>query len=503
MADLPMLLPLLTAGQMRELERQAFGLAGLDERVVLESAGRAVAAAVAADFPEGRVVAAVGSGNNGGDAVVALRTLMAWGRDVVAVPLAGAEIPEGLRHGWDIPVSADPSVLATAGVILDGILGTGASGPPRDPVPELVESINAAGCPVVAIDGPTGVDMTSGAAPGAAVEARLTVTFGALKRGLLLHPGRRFAGRVLLAEVGFPPGGGDEDAAVVTDAWAFEQLPRIAPDAHKSSVGLVGLVAGRHSVGGAAIMAAMGALRAGCGGVRVASAEANRSAIHAAVPEAVFVDRDDPDLLDPLSGTAAVLIGPGIGTDESARALLERILAGFDGPLLLDADALTLVAREPSLLPSGWAAGVVMTPHPGELGRLLGRPTAEVLADRFASAVEAAGKFGCTVLSKGAPSMVAASDGRVLVSVSGHSGVATGGMGDTLGGIVAAFLAGGVQPVEAAAAGLHFAGRAAEAAGRGRGLLPRDVAESLPEVLLHRDVSRPTAPFIADFPPAR
>jgi ADP-dependent NAD(P)H-hydrate dehydratase / NAD(P)H-hydrate epimerase len=497
-------LPLPTATEMREVERLAFGQGGVDERVVLESAGRAAAMAVAREFPDGRVVAAVGRGNNGGDAIVALRTLQAWGRDVSAVPVAGGSLPEGLTHGWAIPTSEDTAALATAGVVLDGILGTGASGALRPPIADIVERMNASSRPIIAIDGPTGVDLDTGRVAGAAVRAVLTVTFGALKRGLLLFPAREHAGRILLAEVGFPPmDRASARASLVTDSWARQRVPAISPDAHKGSVGLVGIVSGRSGVGGAAIMAAMGALRAGSGGVRIASAEANRGAIHAAVPEAVFLDREGSDLLESLRGTAAILIGPGIGVDDHAIDLLRAVLDGHDGPFVIDADALTLIARDPDLVATDVGQRSVFTPHPGELGRLLGRRTEEVLEDRFDAAEEAARRFGCTVLAKGAPSLVAKPGEPTLVSVAGHSGVATGGMGDTLGGVVAALLAGGASPRDAAGAGVHYAGRAAEAAGRGRGLLPRDVAEALPAVLVAPPTAAPPVPFLLDIPAPR
>ncbi|MEX2571034.1 MAG: NAD(P)H-hydrate dehydratase [Gemmatimonadota bacterium] len=505
MAPIDTLLPLATGAEMRDWERATFDGGDIGERVVLESAGRAAAVAIARTFPEGEVVAAVGKGNNGGDALVALRTLRAWGRSVRAQPVGDVEWSRGLTHGWEIPVAAAGAGFATAGVVVDGILGTGASGPPREPIGGVVDAINASGRPVVALDGPTGVDLSTGAIPGAAVRADLTVTFGILKRGLLLHPGRSLAGRVLLAEVGLPPwDDGPWSGAVVTDGWANARLPRIPADAHKGSVGLVGVVAGRRGVGGAAIMAAMGALRAGTGGVRVVSADANRTAIHAAVPEAVFVDRESEDVLDQLAGTRAVLIGPGIGTDEGSRALLSSILHAFAGPILLDADALTLLAADANALTPDVASRCVMTPHPGELGRLLGCETGDVLADRFGTARAAAERFGCAVLAKGAPSIVAAPFGPIVVAVTGHSGVATGGMGDTLSGVVAALLAGGAAPRDAAAMGLHFSGRAAERAGRGRGLLPRDVAEALPGVIAgDAEPIVPQPPFLLDLPRPR
>jgi NAD(P)H-hydrate epimerase len=226
--------------------------------------------------------------------------------------------------------------------------------------------------------------------------------------------------------------------------------------------------------------------------------------IQTAIPEALFVDREGDGAWDALEASDAIVCGPGIGTDAGARALLARILRDLDRPTLLDADALTLIAKEPDLLPESGRGRFVLTPHPGEMGRLLGRETAAVTADPFAAAEEAARRFQCAVLLKGTPSLVAAPDVPTLINVAGYSGIATSGMGDTLGGVAGAFLALRVAPREAVALALLYAGRAAEWAGRGRSLLPRDVAEALP--LAFEDA----APFgdlrlpdvLLDLPPA-
>jgi ADP-dependent NAD(P)H-hydrate dehydratase / NAD(P)H-hydrate epimerase len=498
------LLPVLTATEMREREQSAFGSEGVSERVVLESAGRAVAHAVARAFPDGRVAAAVGGGNNGGDAIVAIRTLRALGRDVVAVLARGAQPRGELAHGWEVPIVQDAEeAFSSAVVLIDGLLGTGAGGAPRDAYATMIRMLNGAGRPIVAVDGPSGVDLTTGAAEGEAVEAALTVTFGALKRGLLLHPGRRLAGRILLAEVGFPPFAAGS-AALATDRWAAERLPRIALDAHKGAVGLVGIVAGRPGYGGAPILAAMGALRTGCGGARIVSAGANRSAVHAAVPEAVFVDRDGPDVEAMLAGTKAIVLGPGIGTDPAAAAFVRDLLRGYDGSVVLDADATTLLAADETLLPDEVRPRCILTPHPGEMARLLGAEIDEILDDRFAAATRAAERYGCAVLAKGAPSIVAAEGRPTIISIAGHSGIATGGMGDTLSGVIATLMSAGADPVEAGAIALQLSGRAAERAGRGRGLLPRDVAEALPDAITGLSAETTASPpFILEIPPAR
>jgi NAD(P)H-hydrate epimerase len=498
--------PVLTAGEMRRWDEQSIRTAGIPERVLMESAGRAAASVIHRLYPEGRVVAAVGSGNNGGDAMVVVRTLRAWGRDVAAVQVGSRAPDAALLHGWDVPtlVAGDADeAFRTAGVIVDGLLGTGAAGAPRGAYAEAIAAINRAGRPVVALDGPSGVDLATGAAEGEAVRADVTVTFGAPKRGLLLFPGRERAGRIVAVEIGFAPLG-DADAQLVTAAWARAVLSPVPPNAHKGMMGKVSIVAGRRGMAGAAVLAGFGALRAGAGMAAIVSPDANRGIIQSSLPEALYLDRDALDA-GFQAGSQAVVAGPGMGTDDAALDLLRMIARGSDAPLLLDADALTLLARNPALRDE-IDRPLVLTPHPGEMGRLMEKSTAEVTADPFAAATEAAERFRCTVLLKGNPSLVASVGEATLVNVGGHSGLATGGNGDVLSGVIGAFLALGMEPPDAAGAALYYAGRAAEIAGRGRGLIPRDVADALPAAL-EEDAGRGSAlnlpGIVLDLPPAR
>lgn len=479
-------LPLLTAEQMRRWDREAIAERGIPERVLMESAGRAAAAVVQRLYPVGRVVAAVGRGNNGGDAVVMLRTLRAWGREVAAVPVVGVELPAALLHGWEVPVVEGGAAEAfrDAAVIVDGILGTGATGAPREPQALLVRAIAASRRPILALDGPTGVDLTTGAVAGDAVTADVTVTFGAPKRGLLLHPGRGHAGRILVVETGFPPLiPNDAGVAVITSAWVDARWRRLPANAHKGTAGRVVVLAGSRAMGGAAILCGHAAARTGAGTVRIISPGENRTAIQTTLPEALFVDREEDVLEEVAASAAAVVAGPGMGTDDAARRALVRMLGSGTAPVLLDADALTLLATDPDLLPEARRQQSILTPHPGEMGRLLQMDTVDVTADPFGAAEAARDRYRCTVLLKGAPTLVAAPGRPTLVSTTGHSGVGVGGMGDTLAGIVGALLARGIAPYEAAGLGIHFAGLAADAAGRGRPILPRDVAEAIPRVL--------------------
>lgn len=486
-------LPLVTARQMQAWDRRTIDELGVPERVLMECAGRAAARIVHALHPEGRIAAAIGRGNNGGDAAVLLRTLRAWGREVVAVPVGGAELPQTLLHGWTVPTVAEAEAeqaFRNAGVVVDGLLGTGAAGAPRAPQAACIRAMREAGRPVVALDGPSGVDLSRGSVEGVAVRARATITFGAPKRGLLLHPGRAHAGRIFVVETGFPPLEVEKvGAGVITDGWAAKRWVVLPPHSHKGTAGRLVVLAGGPAMGGAAIMCGHAALRAGAGTVRIVSPPENRVAIQTAIPEALFVDRTADDLAEIGRTAAALVIGPGMGTDPAARDALVRILGTADCPLLMDADGLTLLSGEPGLLPKRLRSGCVLTPHPGEMSRLLEIPTEHVTADPFAAVESARDRFGCTVLLKGAPTLVAAPAEPTLANVTGHSGVGVGGMGDTLAGLIGALLARGIPAYEAAGLGIYYAGCAADRVGRGRPLLPRDLAEMLPRVLGRRPES--------------
>ncbi|MBB4635863.1 NAD(P)H-hydrate dehydratase [Longimicrobium terrae] len=477
--------PVLTADEMRAWDSSTIRRTGIPERVLMETAARAAASVVDRLYPHGRVAVAVGSGNNGGDALVLARTLAAWGRDVIAVQ-AGSRMPdEALLHGWRIPVvpaEGAAEAFGGAATIVDGLLGTGATGAPREAYALVIRAMNDSARPVVALDGPSGVDLTTGAAPGEAVRAAVTVTFGAPKRGLLLFPGRGLAGRIVAVEVGFAPREGDA-ARLITPAWAHQLLPAVPPDAHKGRMGRVVIVAGRAGMAGACVLAGTGALRAGAGMAVLVTPEANRVIVQSALPEALYTDRDTADAMEVQRGAAAVVAGPAMGTDDDSLAFLDAIARGSDVPLLLDADALTLLARDPGLR-ERMDRPLLLTPHPGEAGRLLSSSIKEITADPFAAAAALAERFRCAVLLKGTPSLVAETGRGTRVNVAGHAGLATGGNGDVLGGVIGALLARGMEPADAAAAGLYFSGRAAELAGRGRGLLPTDVADVLPDALL-------------------
>jgi len=487
-----------TGTESAEFDRVAIHQVGVPQPTLMENAGRSAAMVLQRLYPRGQLSALVGMGNNGGDALVLLRNLAAWGRPVTAILVGEREEDEALLHGWGIRTLKDTDFqgnaqrlsgeLAAAEVIVDGVLGTGIMGPPRERQAFAITGMNRAEAPVVALDIPSGVDSVSGAVPGDAVVAALTVAFGGAKLGALLHPGRKLVGRLVVVEIGFPPVAEDTfQGTLITPGWVTRRLPRRDPDTHKNAVGALLLVAGRSGMAGAAILAARAALRTGVGFLRIASPPDNRGILQEAVPEAVYVDTTDEGAMrEAIEASRALGVGPGLGTEEEGRRTLEYALESKGREaLLLDADALNLISmgHGPPLKEIGETRDVVLTPHPGEMSRLTGMDAKSVTAQRPEVALKLAKETACTILLKGMPSLVATPGSRLYVDTVGSSDLAAAGMGDVLSGVIAAFLAQGSSPHEAASLGLHTSGRAAARTGLGVSLTPEDVVDAMPGAL--------------------
>jgi NAD(P)H-hydrate epimerase len=485
--------PAPTAQEATDLDRRAIQEVGVPQEVLMENAGRSAAQILQRLFPEGRVLGFVGAGNNGGDALVLLRTLRAWGRDVRGILVADRKADDPLLHGWPVDVRIDrdmdepgwAAATRDAAVIVDGILGTGVRGAPRERQAYAIGRINASGLPVLAIDVPSGVDASTGAVEGGAVRADVTVAFGAPKLGSLFHPARALAGRLVAVEIAFSPWEpGATRAVVSTPAWARARLPRRSTDTHKKEVGSVIIVAGGMGMAGAAVLAARAAFRSGAGLVRVCSVPDNRAALQAALPEAIYVDASDPGAVeDALEDSDAVAAGPGLGSAMAAVDMLALVARGPARPTVLDADALNLAAAGAlDLAEVAKARPLLITPHPGEMARLIGSAD-----DGAAGAARAAVEhFGCAVLLKGAPSVVASRGGPLLVDTQSSSDLAVAGMGDALTGVCGSLMAQGLDPATAGAVGLYCTGRAAVLAGRGAGLTPTDVVRWLSDAIGER-----------------
>ncbi len=486
-----------TAKEAAAFDRDAIERQGVPQAALMECAGRSAAEILDRLFPRGEVLALIGAGNNGGDGLVMLRTLHAWGRPVRAVLVADRDPRADLLHGWQIPFEADDGLghdlgpldtaLRAASVIVDGVLGTGLSGPPRDRQAQAIRAINRSERPVLALDTPSGVNGDTGQIDGEAVDAEVTVALGWPKLGTLLQPGRSKVGRLIAVEIGFPPVPDQVfAAAATTPAWAADNWPRREPDAHKNSVGTLLLVGGCPGMAGAVVMAARAALRAGVGLLRVVSSSENRSIIQESVPEAIFVPSEDVDAVrDAAAASQAVGAGPGLGDGADAGALLAAVLEASEGlPTVLDADALNLASSGAGPGVGKWAANrpVLVTPHLGEMVRLAEVTREEIEEDRIGAARDLAKTTGAVVLLKGLPSIVVPPEGTCLVDTMASSDLASGGMGDVLAGVAASLLAQGVGPDQAGALALYGTGRAASRAALGPSLTPSDVIEQLPVV---------------------
>ena len=431
------------------------------------------------DGPYGRrVVLLVGSGNNGGDALFAGVHLAGRGAQVTAVLLdpdrAHATGLTALRRAGGRTVPAgDPAadLVARADLVLDGILGIGGSGGLRPAAAALAAAAAGGTAVTVAVDVPSGIDVDTGAVEGAAFAAMHTVTFGAVKVGLVVGEGRAHAGEVHLVDIGLDPHLPPPAAWQLTDADVAARLPLPGADDDKYSPGVVGVVAGSATYPGAGVLCTGAALRTRPGLVRYAGTAAD--GVRAAWPEAIVTDGRPGDA----GRVQAWVVGPGTGTDDEALDVLEEVLA-TDLPVVADADALTMLATRPGLV-RGRAGHTLLTPHDREFARF----GAEVGPDRIGAARELAADLGCAVLLKGEATVVADATGTAFVNATGTPWLATAGTGDVLSGIAGALLAAGLPAVEAGAVAAHLHGRTGQLAAERGPLLAGDLVRRLPEAV--------------------
>ena len=440
-----MLAPLYTADEMRAAE------AGHDVGAMMELAGRGVAEAVLRRYPDARRIACVcGGGANGGDGRIAARVLREAGREAVEELVDGAD------------------------VIVDALFGTGFRGEPRPEAAELIRRMNAAPAPVVAVDAPSGVNASTGEVAGAAVRADLSMTMHAWKVGLAVAPGRFHAGDVEVVPIGVDHS--ETRSRLVRDE-ILRLVPRRRAEDNKYSAGSVLFVGGAPGLTGAVCLAAEAAFRADAGYVAVAVPAASLPVVEARLLEAVKRPLDGIEEL--LPRMRALALGPGLGRGAEERALVRRLLEDTSIPAVVDADGLHEL--EPFERDRG--ASTVLTPHAGELGRLIGEESSWVDAHRLEALGRAVDRFGCVVLLKGADTLVGAPGEGVLVHASNEPGLATAGTGDVLTGIVGAFLAKGLDARMAAAAAAAAHARAARLASQQTGLVASDVISLLPRAL--------------------
>jgi ADP-dependent NAD(P)H-hydrate dehydratase / NAD(P)H-hydrate epimerase len=493
--------PLPDAAGQRELDRWAIedlGTAGLE---LMERAGTGLADALQSIAPAGPVAVVCGKGNNGGDGFVAARVLRQRGRGVSVLRLAEPEEYRGdaltnlERLPGDAPEPFSAERLNGTSVIVDALLGTGFSGEVREPYAGAIDAINRAQARVVACDVPSGLDASTGEVSGRAVRAELTVTFHAGKPGLWIAPGKAHAGEVRVIDIGIPAGGPVAPDVGLITASVTDGVPRRGADSTKFAAGSVLVCGGSPGLTGAVCLSCESAMRAGAGYVTALVPGALSQIFENRLLEVMTLALPDqhghltPEALDAIHERSeradAVVLGPGLGREPATLEFARRLAESLRKPLVIDADGLNAhaealdgLARRP--------APTVLTPHAGELGRLLQRPSSEITGHRLASVREAARRTGAVVVLKGDDTLVAEPGGAVAISQGGAAALATAGTGDVLSGVIGAYLAKAMDPFHAAAAGVFVhaaAGRLAGSEIGHEGVIASDVIARLPQAL--------------------
>ena len=509
----------LNTRQMRDADRRTVEEIGIPSIVLMENAGRQAVAAMEAafeDLGDSRVGVICGRGNNGGDGFVVARTLIQRGVDVLVFLLGSVSEVKGdartnlevLGHigltvveitsaqEWELHFTE----LSECDLVVDAILGTGFRGQLSGLLETVVADVNGMGVPVVAIDLPTGVSADTHVLEGTAIEASMTVTLGAPKIPLVLPPADSHGGDLVIADIGIPYPVFDElegdHLELLTRERMREIVPSRAADSHKGDFGRVLIVAGSLGRTGAAHLAALGALRSGAGLVTIATPKSCVPVIAAMAPEYMTEGFDEtPSGTIDFSAVDRVLdltadviaIGPGLGTAPGTAAFVHALLERAGVPLVLDADALNAFAGEPDRLMGRDGVDVIITPHPGEMARLLNVPTEAVQANRVAHAREFATAHRVHVVLKGHRTVIAGPDGRTFVNLTGNAGMATGGTGDLLTGMLAAWFAQLLDAEAASNLAVYLHGSAGDLAEADEGevaLIASDIAARLGDAVL-------------------
>jgi ADP-dependent NAD(P)H-hydrate dehydratase / NAD(P)H-hydrate epimerase len=500
----PWLEPLYEAAEMRAVDAWAIEQRGVPSLDLMERAGEGLARVTAAVAGGGPIGVVVGKGNNGGDGLVVARLLR---RDGYEVDVLAAGDPAELRGDALANLQRLPGAppepfaaerLAGSGAAVDALLGTGFSGAPREPVASAIAAINAQEAPVVACDVPSGVDASTGEVEGEAVRAVATATFHASKVGLHVNPGKAHAGRVEVVEIGVPRGAPGAERAGLISERVLDLFPHRGEAGSKFTSGVLVVAGGSLGLTGAPTMAARSAQRTGAGYVQVAVPASVQPSIDLRLLEQMSRGLPDADGFHTPAGVevveemaqraSAVALGPGLGRAQSAQDFAREVARRMETPLLVDADGLNAHAGRLELLRER-SAPTVLTPHEGELGRLLERPSSEIAAHRLAAVREAAERSGAVVLLKGDDTLVALPGGETAVNPGGTPALATAGTGDVLSGLIGALLAKGLEAFEAACLGAlahSLAGRAAAERVGTDHVMAGDVIDALPHGLTLR-----------------
>lgn len=507
---------LVTAAEMRELDRRAIQEVGIPSLVLMENAGRTTYQVLRQEFPDlsGPVAVVAGRGNNGGDGFVVARYLANAGVPVTVFLLAARDQVQGdarvnleiLAHlGLEVVEILDEATLAIeicrvahSRLIVDALLGTGLNAEVGGLLAQAIDKINSFKTPVLAVDIPSGLSADTGQPLGAAVKAQVTVTYGWPKIGQIIPPGRDYVGRLWQVDLSIPPVLAREVPLELAEAVELRGCLPLRPFAsHKGTFGHLLVLAGSEGKTGAAALAAEGALRAGAGLVTVGIPASLNDILEVKLTEAMTLPLPQAqgaralgvEALSPLlafmADKTALALGPGLGTLPETRELVRQLVRHLPQPLVIDADGLNALGAEPAWIKES-AGPRILTPHPGEMARFLGRPSQEVQAARLDCARETAAQCGATVVLKGAQTVVAAPHGAISLNPTGNPALASGGTGDVLTGLIGGFLAQGLSPWDAARLGVYLHGLAADylATQHGpRGLIAGDLLTIFPEVL--------------------
>jgi len=499
----------LTAAEQRAIDEQA-GDAGVPRDALMESAGTSAASWLLDRFGSRRTVVLIGPGGNGGDGLVLARVLHRAGADVEAfiVPLPDRLSPltrlmyerftdaGGRARSLEDDLGPLDEVLKRADRVVDALFGTGINRPLGGLYRRIVDEVNSADASVVSLDLPSGLPSDRGALLGEAIRAEVTLAMEFLKPAHLLFPASSYCGDVAVIPISYPPSlieKLDPFARVLTGLGARRLLPERRPNGHKGTFGRLLIAAGSVGMSGAAILSCRGALRAGAGLVYLATPESLLPIVETALPEAVTVPLPERDgriagaptdrFTDAFERANAIAVGPGLARADDLRKFLAFLFSSHPGPFVVDADAIGLLS--PVLLRQ-LRGRAVLTPHPGELSGLIGRPPAEIDRDRVEVARSFAEENEVVLVLKGRPTVVAIPGGGLYLNPTGNTGLATGGSGDVLTGLIGGFLAGGAPIGDAALLGVYLHGLAAEIYARDRSersLIPSDLIEVLPRAI--------------------
>ena len=507
---------LVTAAQMRAIDRETIDNFGIPGETLMENAGHGIAEMMLSDLidsPESTNVAVFcGKGNNGGDGFVIARYLHEAGVKTKTYFIGPAEklSPDSrlnLNHAREAGLrltelsSLDQlPVDLEADFVVDALLGTGFAGTPEGLVAGLIEYVNFQNGLVVAVDLPSGLNADTGAAEGAVVTAGCTYTLGLPKLGLYLSPGREIAGEVRVIDIGLPENAiaqQDLNTMLITPELIAELLPYRKPDGHKGDFGKLLLVAGSTGLTGAAALASFAAARSGCGLIKLASPASTQPTLATKLTEVMTIPLPEVSRKGVLALRGlgeirkyaaqhdALVIGPGLGAHHETRELMQRLIPNLPCPAIVDADGLNAFEGAVELLQQrDGASELVLTPHPGEYTRLTGVDVSENIADRIDNLLQTARDLSAVIVLKGSPTLIADPQGACYLNPTGNSGMATGGSGDVLSGMIGSLLAQGLSPLDASLCGVYLHGRAGDLAAEHltqRSMIASDIIAYLPE----------------------